>query len=324
MYKNYGVIFHFCTSQVSLSQNPNKMLPVVASTAGAAATEARHGFNAEHAADCPCKIGVRLNLWTAAARGDVDRLRELLGGGAPTEVDKGDDYGHTALHGAAVAGHAAAVAVLLAAGAQVDNAVCGATPLHRAAALGRRDVVTALLAAGASVAVRDSSTGDLRTPLAKAAVGGHTAIVADLLAAGSDVGAVDVSGRTPWQLAALHGHVEAAAVLAAAGADTTPLNPVATAAPVGLPPPPSPPPSPPPPAAAAAAPPARPAASLRCAVCDIEVVAAQFVPASALPTAAGVAVTAVQSSSAASVPVCLACCRTLRIPPPAAPLSRRP
>ena len=177
VYKNYGVIFHFCTSQVSLSQNPNKMLPVVASTAGAAATEARHGFNAEHAADCPCKIGVRLNLWTAAARGDVDRLRELLGGGAPTEVDKGDDYGHTALHGAAVAGHAAAVAVLLAAGAQVDNAVCGATPLHRAAALGRRDVVTALLAAGASVAVRDSSTGDLRTPLAKAAVGGHTAIV---------------------------------------------------------------------------------------------------------------------------------------------------
>lgn len=274
-----------------------------------------------------------MNLWSAAGRGDVARLRELLGvsggGGAcsasatsaaaaaaaahapRTDVNKGDDYGHTALHEAALAGHAAAAEVLLAAGAQVDNAVCGATPLHRAAALGRGAVVTLLLRAGADVTARDRSTGDLRTPLSKAAAAGHADVVRDLLAAGSAVSAVDARGMTPWQLATAGGHAEVAALLVRAGAvaegalppplderSARDIGVAVIAASVTLPAPGAP-------------------TAIVCACCGGDTIAAQFVASSALPPSA--AAIARRSDPLAKLPFCMACCRAHRILPPSLP-----
>ena len=59
-------------------------------------------------------------LRSAAAAGLMAPLKALLGRSEEVAVDAKDEYGNTALMAAANGGHAAAIAALLAAGAEVD------------------------------------------------------------------------------------------------------------------------------------------------------------------------------------------------------------
>ena len=113
----------------------------------------------------------------AVERGDVGRLRELVGE-QPRLLTMTDDEDHasTLLHAAAGGAHPEAVSVLLELGAPVD-AMTWTTPLSVAACYGRTDNARILLDAGAAVDAR-SRRGT--TPLAMAILHGHPC-VADLL-----------------------------------------------------------------------------------------------------------------------------------------------
>ncbi len=103
-------------------------------------------------------------LATAAARGDLARVRELLDSGTK-DVDAPDRDGTPALHWVARLGDADLVARLLAAGAKVDGADRhGVTPLQVAIGEGDAGVVRRLLEAGA-----DASKLDARRRVAVAA-----------------------------------------------------------------------------------------------------------------------------------------------------------
>ena len=94
-----------------------------------------------------------------------------------------DAPSYTALHAVTYSGHEAAVAALIAAGADV-NASCrnGLTPLHYAAIWGHEAIVAALIAAGADV---NAKSWNGLTPLYWAAYGCHEALIAALIAAGA-------------------------------------------------------------------------------------------------------------------------------------------
>jgi len=116
------------------------------------------------------------DLITAAARGDLDRLRSLLGEGA--DPNGADERGRTALHDAGAQGQLEAVRFLLDHGANVSAAdERGRTALHEAAAQGQLEAVRFLLDHGANVSAADESGS---TPLWGAAFGRHRA-VAELL-----------------------------------------------------------------------------------------------------------------------------------------------
>ena len=100
-------------------------------------------------AECPCKKGVlQLSLHTAAAFGDLPRVRELVEQRGKA-ADAPDKHGYTALHFAAQRGHLTIVQYLLTAGADVNACQCGCTALHRAAYTGNLAAVQMLVEAGA-------------------------------------------------------------------------------------------------------------------------------------------------------------------------------
>ena len=103
-------------------------------------------------------------------------LKALLGRSDEVAVDAKDDDGMTALMRAAQGGHAAAIAALLAAGAEVEDI----------------DGMTALMFA---------------------AIGGHAAAIAALLAAGAEAEAKNNDGETALTLAELFKHEHAARLL---------------------------------------------------------------------------------------------------------------
>ena len=102
-------------------------------------------------ADVLLEAKPELDVFDAAAAGDVDRLTELLEGDADL-VGAFSEDGYTPLHLAAFFDRGKAVRVLLDRGADVgavsrnDMAV---QPLHSAVAANSRDVAAALLTAGA-------------------------------------------------------------------------------------------------------------------------------------------------------------------------------
>ncbi len=156
-------------------------------------------------------------LTAAVRRGDAVTVRSLLRGGADVNAAQGD--GTTALHWAAMSGHADLAAMLVQAGAHVGATTrLGAyTPLHLAARSGSAAVVAALVSAGAHVsAVTTSGT----TPLMMAAGSGVAGAVTPLLEAGADVNAVEsAKGQTALMFAAASGRTEAVRLLLARGAD---------------------------------------------------------------------------------------------------------
>ncbi len=128
------------------------------------------------------------------------------------------------LIGAAIRGDAAAVQVLLDAGADVnakDN-MEGRTALLWAASNGHADTVQVLLGAGANVEaqVKDNDEDkEGRTALILAAVGGHTAIVRALIEAGADIKAKTQNEVTAWMAARVLGQSEVVEILRKAGAE---------------------------------------------------------------------------------------------------------
>jgi uncharacterized protein len=97
-----------------------------------------------------------LDVFEAAAIGDVERLRALLDGDASL-VNEWSEDGFTPLHFAAFFGHPAASRLLAERGADLEarstneQFALDARPLHSAAAAGQREVCEVLLDAGADV-----------------------------------------------------------------------------------------------------------------------------------------------------------------------------
>ena len=143
------------------------------------------------------------SLHQAAEDGDLATAERLLTAD-PYLVRSREDYKRTALHRAAMAGHADIVSALLEWSAQVDaKDYGGGTPLHRAAAEGRTEAAKVLLAKGADPNARDEEGF---TPLHFAARGGHEAAAAALLAKGADPNALGKFHGTTLHEAAQQGH----------------------------------------------------------------------------------------------------------------------
>jgi cytohesin len=182
--------------------------------------------------------GARIDVFQAAALGDVVRLRALLDA-EPQRLRARDAHGATALYHAAHNLHLGAVELLLERGADVEaHTPPGQRPISTAIAhswdAGGPEVVRRLLAAGATLDLRDAcAVGDVarvrellaeaparlhersrgETPLHIAARWGHIAVAEALLAAGHDPNVRDEHGNTPAELAARFGKTEMAAWL---------------------------------------------------------------------------------------------------------------
>ncbi|KAH9064710.1 hypothetical protein Ae201684P_003497 [Aphanomyces euteiches] len=135
-------------------------------------------------------------LWYAARRGDLRRVRSLLASGA--NADYQNKLGKTPLIEAAWKGNFDVVKDLLAHGAAVDQADWnGYTPLHWASSYGNLDVVNELLAHGATV---DPINKNDETPLHQAASKGEVDIVERLLDGDANRLLENKDGKTPRDL----------------------------------------------------------------------------------------------------------------------------
>lgn len=145
-----------------------------------------------------------LDVFEAAALGDVDRLRSVLDDD-PSGATAYSGDGFTALHFAAFFGYPDAVSLLIDRGAEVDAFGRGwmtGTALHSGASRLQSESVRVLLEAGANPDVRQSGGW---TPLHAAAMNGDLVSVELLLAAGADAAATNDEGRTVEDLAAESG-----------------------------------------------------------------------------------------------------------------------
>ena len=141
-----------------------------------------------------------LDIFEAAAFGDVDRLTELLTT-EPSLVTLYSGDGFTALHFAAFFGRFEAAALLIERGAEVDAFGRGwmtGTPMHSAVSRLQSDVVRILLEAGANPNVRQSAGW---SPLHSSAANGDVASLELLLASGADPTATNDEGRSVIELA---------------------------------------------------------------------------------------------------------------------------
>lgn len=141
-----------------------------------------------------------LDVFEAAAIGDVGRLRELLDA-EPSLATAYSGDGFTALHFAAFFGSPDAAALLIQRGAEVDAFGRGwmtGTALHSAVSRLQSDVARILLEAGGNPNVRQSAGW---TPLHAAAMNGDLASAELLLSAGADPTATNDEGRSVADLA---------------------------------------------------------------------------------------------------------------------------
>lgn len=135
----------------------------------------------------------RAKLASAAAAGDAARLDDVAADCDARGLTRADKDGWTALHYAAAAGAADAVAVLLSHGvAPAPRAADGSTPLHLAALAASPAAIKALVRVGASVSDLDDAG---RSPLAVAAAVGAAGAAAELARAGADAGGRMKVGR---------------------------------------------------------------------------------------------------------------------------------
>lgn len=132
----------------------------------------------------------RAALSRAAASGNLARMKAIIASAPATVEQREIQFGETALHAAVLAEQAAAVELLLKAGANPSAA-----------------------------------SDFLRTPLHYAAMKGDLRMVKSLIDAGSNIFALDARGSTPLHEAAAAGWVEVYRFLIAQGAsDSTPNN----------------------------------------------------------------------------------------------------
>ena len=191
----------------------------------------------------PCRGAGNTDFFDAVRAGDGDKVKALLQAD-PKLAEARTDDGSTALHLAALEGHADIARQLLASGAQVNarglrdetplhmavydahrelaevllegkaevnvQNTAGETPLHIAARKGHRDLVTLLVDHQADVNAKDRQDA---TPLHAAAAAGHKEVVQLLLKQNADPGARDKAGRTPKAAAMEKQHWEVVEVL---------------------------------------------------------------------------------------------------------------
>ncbi|KAL6078974.1 Ankyrin repeat domain-containing protein 39 [Balamuthia mandrillaris] len=145
------------------------------------------------------ELAFERGLWSAAQKGNLDKMRRLLCSSASSSklANLLDSDGYSPLHYAARNGHLEACRLLLEEGAEanVRTPGGGATPLHRAAFCGHAEVVRLLLERGKADASMLDSDGN--TALHKAAAEGHVSVVRLLLDAlqRGEVAAVEVMER---------------------------------------------------------------------------------------------------------------------------------
>jgi uncharacterized protein len=163
------------------------------------------------------RSGLELDLPEAAAVGDVERLRELLGGDAEAAKERANSRsadGWPLLHLAAAFADEATSRMLLDAGAdvrQVSQTPMRNQALHAVLALSKDAEMTRLLIErGADV--NAAQTAGYR-PLHQAAVTGREDLVRMLLDAGADKTARCDRGKTPADYARERGHMAVAEML---------------------------------------------------------------------------------------------------------------
>ena len=156
--------------------------------------------------------GIELDVFEAAAVGDVGRVRALVDGDPGLARAYAPDGFHP-LGLAAFFQHPDVVEFLITAGADVSAPSRNrmrVTALHSAIAGQDRASTLALIAAGADVNAKQQ---DGFTALHEAAQNGDREIVDALLAAGADPSLTLSGGERPADLARTHGHPELAQVL---------------------------------------------------------------------------------------------------------------
>lgn len=165
-----------------------------------------------------------VQLEAAALSGEVAAIEILA---RMIDVATARDYaGRPVLQAAARADRHEAVIALIDAGAPVDGVdSIGFTALFEAARDGSGAAVAALLAEGADVNHVAGARGLSLTPLHLAAIGGDVAVVRALMAAGARPDVQGVTGATPMVWAAFEGQHDAVIALLEGGADATILAP---------------------------------------------------------------------------------------------------
>jgi ankyrin repeat protein len=156
-----------------------------------------------------------MDLFDAAAAGDVDRVTEALSDD-PASVGARSGDGFTALHLAAFFGRVEAARLLASRAADVDARGTGwmtGTALHSAVSGGHAEIVGVLLEAGADPNARQSGGW---AALHAAARNGDLASVTLLLAAGSDPAATSDDGMSVLEMARGGGDAATVATIAAA------------------------------------------------------------------------------------------------------------
>jgi ankyrin repeat protein len=161
--------------------------------------------------------GAELNLFEAAAIGDTDRIRQVLGA-SPELAATWNADGFTALGLAAHFGNEDAVKLLLEYGADINqrgqDGNLDNMAIHAAIAGNHAHVVKLLLERGADITAK--CEGEWRrgfTPLHVAAYFGRDTMIGLLLEAGADKTSVTEQGKTPYDLAIFREHPKSAALL---------------------------------------------------------------------------------------------------------------
>jgi ankyrin repeat protein len=160
----------------------------------------------------------QLDVYDAAAVGDVGRLKELVDED-PQLVRASAADGFTPLHLAAFFGGAESVRILLSRGADPRAEAANetrVTPLHSAAAAGDGDAAGRLLEAGADPDARQRGGF---TALHAAADAGDRPLAELLLSKGADPGERTDDGRTARDVATERGHGDLAELLGEAESD---------------------------------------------------------------------------------------------------------
>jgi len=131
-----------------------------------------------------------------ACKRDLPKAAALILSSRAVAVDHRNADGDTGLIEACFYGSDDVVAVLLAAGADVNitgTVAVRQSALHVACRWGRASIVEQLLKAGANINALDA---DGRTPIALAGQAGHATVAVALARAGADTHLVDKTGRT--------------------------------------------------------------------------------------------------------------------------------
>jgi ankyrin repeat protein len=169
------------------------------------------------AADLLMGAGAEIDVFTAAAGGYLDHLRDKVAQDSATVNAFGHD-GWTPLHLAAFFGQAAAARHLLdcrADLAAVSRNEMGNTPLHAAVAARQTALAELLLGHGADV---NASSGGGWRPLHLAADNGDLQSIELLLSKGAEVSPLSSDGKTPLSMAQAKDRREAVELLRRHGA----------------------------------------------------------------------------------------------------------